>query len=191
MTDLLKQSFDEEINLKLRTLNLIHWTAIFGQFFAVIIAYFYFEISFSIYFCISLILLSVILNILVSMLASPAAAKRPATGISRLFLMPVTLLSFVFSTAIFCLGVIAWMSKDYVDRVHIEPVLKGLMLYHLLAGVSFFYMVLNNMVMVSIEATMMASVTHFGFFVLFLSFGSLFVFFLSCWGFGGVFCVFF
>ena len=66
MTDLLKQSFDEEINLKLRTLNLIHWTAIFGQFFAIIIAYFYFEISFSIYFCIFLILLSVVLNILVS-----------------------------------------------------------------------------------------------------------------------------
>ena len=66
MTNLLKQSFDEEINLKLRTLNLIHWTAIFGQFFAVIIAYFYFEISFSIYFCILLILLSVVLNILVS-----------------------------------------------------------------------------------------------------------------------------
>ncbi len=66
MTDLLKQSFDEEINLKLRTLNLIHWTAIFGQFFAVIIAYFYFEISFSIYLCIFLILLSVVLNILVS-----------------------------------------------------------------------------------------------------------------------------
>jgi two-component system sensor histidine kinase RegB len=66
LTDLLKQSFDEEINLKLRTLNLIHWTAIFGQFFAIIIAYFYFEISFSIYFCIFLILLSVVLNILVS-----------------------------------------------------------------------------------------------------------------------------
>ncbi len=66
MTDLLKQSFDEEINLKLRTLNLIHWTAIFGQFFAVIIAYFYFEISFSIYLCIFLILFSVVLNILVS-----------------------------------------------------------------------------------------------------------------------------
>ncbi len=66
MANLIKQSFDEEINLKLRTLNLIHWTAVFGQFFAVVIAYFYFEISFSIYFCIFLILLSVILNILVS-----------------------------------------------------------------------------------------------------------------------------
>ena len=52
---MLKQSFDEEINLKLRTLNLIHWTAIFGQFFAIIVAYFYFEISFSIYLCIFLI----------------------------------------------------------------------------------------------------------------------------------------
>jgi two-component system sensor histidine kinase RegB len=66
LSDLLKQTFDEEINLKLRTLNLIHWTAIFGQFFSVVIAYFYFEISFNIYLCIFLILLSVVLNILVS-----------------------------------------------------------------------------------------------------------------------------
>ena len=66
MSNLLKQSFDEEINLKLRTLNLIHWTAIFGQFISVIIAFFYFEINFNIYLCILLILLSVILNISVS-----------------------------------------------------------------------------------------------------------------------------
>ena len=66
MSNLLKQSFDEEINLKLRTLNLIHWTAIFGQFFSVVIAFFYFEINFNIYLCIFLILLSVILNIVVS-----------------------------------------------------------------------------------------------------------------------------
>ncbi len=66
MSNPLKHLFEEEVNLKLRTLNLIHWTAIFGQFFSVIIAYFYFEISFSIYLCIFLILLSVVLNILVS-----------------------------------------------------------------------------------------------------------------------------
>ena len=66
MSNLLKQSFDEEINLKLRTLNLIHWTAIFGQFISVVIAFFYFEINFNIYLCILLILLSVILNIIVS-----------------------------------------------------------------------------------------------------------------------------
>ena len=66
MSNLLKQSFDEEINLKLRTLNLIHWTAIFGQFISVVIAFFYFEINFNIYLCIFLILLSVILNIVVS-----------------------------------------------------------------------------------------------------------------------------
>ena len=68
LANFLKPSFDEEINLKLRTLNLIHWTAIFGQFSAVIIAYFYFEIAFNIYFCIFLILLSVILNIAVSIM---------------------------------------------------------------------------------------------------------------------------
>ncbi len=68
MSTLLNQSFDEEINLKLRTLNLIHWTAIFGQFSAVIVGYFYFEINFNIYLCIVLILLSVILNIVVSII---------------------------------------------------------------------------------------------------------------------------
>jgi len=66
LTNLLKQSFDEEINLKLRTLNLIHWMAIFGQFSAVIVGYYYLEIDFNIYLCISLILLSVALNVLVS-----------------------------------------------------------------------------------------------------------------------------
>ncbi len=66
MENPLKHIFEEDVNLKLRTLNLIHWTAIFGQFFSVIIAYFYFEINFNIYLCIFLILLSVILNILVS-----------------------------------------------------------------------------------------------------------------------------
>ncbi len=66
MENPLKHIFEEDVNLKLRTLNLIHWTAIFGQFFSVIIAYFYFEINFNIYLCIFLILLSVTLNILVS-----------------------------------------------------------------------------------------------------------------------------
>ena len=63
MSNLLKQTFDEEINLKLRTLNLIHWTAIFGQFSAVIVGFFFFEIIFNIYLCIALIMLSVVLNI--------------------------------------------------------------------------------------------------------------------------------
>ena len=68
MPNLLKHSFDEEINLKLRTLNLIHWTAIFGQFTAVVIGYFYFELSFNIYLCVTLILLSATLNIVVSII---------------------------------------------------------------------------------------------------------------------------
>ncbi len=68
----MKNSLDllqnEEINLRLRTLNLIRWTAILGQFLAVIVAFFYFQIVFNIYFCLSLILLSVLLNIAVSIL---------------------------------------------------------------------------------------------------------------------------
>ena len=68
MSDILKHSFDEEINLKLRTLNLIHWTAVFGQFTAVIIAFFYFEININIYLCITLIFIIVLLNILLSVI---------------------------------------------------------------------------------------------------------------------------
>ena len=41
MIDEIKKIKNEDINLKLRTLNLIRWIAIFGQFAAVIIAYFY------------------------------------------------------------------------------------------------------------------------------------------------------
>ncbi len=59
---------NEDINLRLRTLNLIRWIAVLGQFSAVVIAFFYFQIVFNIYICILLILLSVTLNIAVSVL---------------------------------------------------------------------------------------------------------------------------
>ena len=66
MIDYLKEAVEQEENLKLRTLNLIRWIAIFGQLFAVLIAFFYFEISFNIYFALLLIFGSVLLNITVS-----------------------------------------------------------------------------------------------------------------------------
>ena len=64
----LELSQNEDINLRLRTLNLIRWIAVLGQFSAVVIAFFYFQIVFNIYICILLILLSVTLNIAVSVL---------------------------------------------------------------------------------------------------------------------------
>ena len=56
----------EEINLRLRTLSLIRWVAVLGQFGSVVIAYFYFEIVFNIYQVFFLISLSVVLNIIIS-----------------------------------------------------------------------------------------------------------------------------
>ena len=56
----------EEINLRLRTLSLIRWVAILGQFGSVVIAYFYFEIVFNIYQVFFLIGLSAVLNIIIS-----------------------------------------------------------------------------------------------------------------------------
>jgi len=66
LIDYLKETVEQEENLKLRTLNLIRWIAIFGQLFAVLIAFFYFEISFNIFFALLLIFGSVLLNITVS-----------------------------------------------------------------------------------------------------------------------------
>ena len=68
MNNSLELSQNEDINLRLRTLNLIRWIAVLGQFSAVVIAFFYFQIVFNIYICILLILLSVTLNIAVSVL---------------------------------------------------------------------------------------------------------------------------
>ena len=53
MIDYLKEAVEQEENLKLRTLNLIRWIAIFGQLFAVLIAFFFFEISFNIFSALS------------------------------------------------------------------------------------------------------------------------------------------
>ena len=66
MIDFLKEAVEQEENLKLRTLNLIRWIAIFGQLFAVLIAFFFFEISFNIFSALLLIFGSVLLNITVS-----------------------------------------------------------------------------------------------------------------------------
>ena len=66
MSDYIKQVVEQEENLRLRTLNLIRWVAIFGQLFAVLIAFFYFEIYFNILLALFLILCSVLLNITVS-----------------------------------------------------------------------------------------------------------------------------
>ncbi len=66
MIDYLKEAVEKEENLKLRTLNLIRWIAIFGQLFAVLIAFFFFEISFNIFSALFLIFGSVLLNITVS-----------------------------------------------------------------------------------------------------------------------------
>ena len=66
MTEYIKQVVDDGDNLRLRTLNLIRWVAIFGQLFAVLIAFFYFEISFNIFISLALIFASVLLNITVT-----------------------------------------------------------------------------------------------------------------------------
>ena len=144
----IKKIKDEDINLKLRTLNLIRWIAIFGQFAAVIIAYFYFEISFNIYFCIPLILTSVILNIVVSIIYPLTKILNYKETFFYLIFDLIQLISFLFFTGglnnPFCIFILAPLviSATYLD-------LKRIIFITLLAIVSlsflqFFYYPLES-----------------------------------------------
>ncbi len=56
---------DEEINLRLRTLTLIRWIAVFGQLGAIIVTFYYLDFVFNVYQAFFLILCSAVLNIII------------------------------------------------------------------------------------------------------------------------------
>ena len=56
---------EEEINLRLRTLTLIRWIAVFGQLGAIIISFYYLDFVFNVYHAFFLILCSAVLNIII------------------------------------------------------------------------------------------------------------------------------
>ena len=56
---------EEEINLRLRTLTLIRWIAVFGQLGAIIISFYYLNFIFNVYQAFFLILCSAVLNIII------------------------------------------------------------------------------------------------------------------------------
>ena len=66
MTNITNLSSNNLAGLRLRTLNLIRWIAILGQYSAVVTSYFWLDINFNIYLALACILLSVILNIIIS-----------------------------------------------------------------------------------------------------------------------------
>ena len=56
---------EEEINLRLRTLTLIRWIAVFGQLGAIVVSFYYLDFIFNIYQAFFLILCSAVLNIII------------------------------------------------------------------------------------------------------------------------------
>ena len=56
---------EEEINLRLRTLTLIRWIAVFGQLGAIVVSFYYLDFIFNIYQAFFLILCSAALNIII------------------------------------------------------------------------------------------------------------------------------
>ena len=58
----IKKIKDEDINLKLRTLNLIRWIAIFGQLISINAVYFYFKFNFDYFYSTLIILVGIFSN---------------------------------------------------------------------------------------------------------------------------------
>ena len=58
-------NLEEEINLRLRTLTLIRWIAVFGQLGAIIISFYYLDFAFNVYQAFFLIFCSAVLNIII------------------------------------------------------------------------------------------------------------------------------
>ena len=56
---------EEEINLRLRTLTLIRWIAVFGQLGAIVISFYYLDFVFNVFQAFFLILCSAVLNIII------------------------------------------------------------------------------------------------------------------------------
>ena len=65
MIEKLVYNSEEEINLRLRTLTLIRWIAVFGQLGAIVVSFYYLDFIFNIYQAFFLILCSAVLNIII------------------------------------------------------------------------------------------------------------------------------
>ena len=110
-------------NIRLRTLNLIRWVAILGQYLAVTISYFWLEINFNIYLALVCIFLSIILNIIASVKYLPTRILTSNETLFYLIFDTVQLVILLYITGgltnPFCVLVIApfIISATYLDLI--------------------------------------------------------------------------
>ena len=121
MLNILNLSNNNLVGLRLRTLNLIRWIAILGQYVAVATAFFWLEINFNIYLASICILVSIILNIIVSIKFLPVRTLTSNETLFYLIFDSVQLVALLYITGgltnPFCVLIIApfIISATYLD----------------------------------------------------------------------------
>ena len=125
MLNILNLSNNKLDGLRLRTLNLIRWVAILGQYLAVTIAFFWLEINFNFYWALICILSSVILNIVVSFKSLPTRTLTANEAALYLIFDSIQLIALLYITGgltnPFCILIIApfIISATYLDLFRI------------------------------------------------------------------------
>ena len=125
MLNILNLSNNKLDGLRLRTLNLIRWVAILGQYLAVTTAFFWLEINFNFYWALICILSSVILNIVVSFKSLPTRTLTANEAALYLIFDSIQLIALLYITGgltnPFCILIIApfIISATYLDLFRI------------------------------------------------------------------------
>ena len=125
MLNILNLSNNKLDGLRLRTLNLIRWVAILGQYLAVTTAFFWLEINFNFYWALICILSSVILNIVVSFKSLPTRTLTANEAALYLIFDSIQLIALLYITGgltnPFCILIVApfIISATYLDLYRI------------------------------------------------------------------------
>ena len=125
MLNILNLSNNKLDGLRLRTLNLIRWVAILGQYLAVTTAFFWLEINFNFYWALICILFSVILNIVVSFKSLPTRTLTANEAALYLIFDSIQLIALLYITGgltnPFCILIVApfIISATYLDLYRI------------------------------------------------------------------------
>ena len=125
MLNILNLSNNKLDGLRLRTLNLIRWVAILGQYLAVTTAFFWLEINFNFYWALICILSSVILNIIISFKSLPTRTLTANETALYLIFDSIQLIALLYITGgltnPFCILIIApfIISATYLDLFRI------------------------------------------------------------------------
>ena len=148
MLNILNLSNNNLVGLRLRTLNLIRWIAILGQYIAVATTFFWLEINFNIYLASVCILISIILNIIVSIKFLPIRTLNSNETLFYLIFDSIQLVALLYITGgltnPFCILIIApfIISATYLDLF--RTIIIGIVSILSLSLLAFFYQPISS-----------------------------------------------